>query len=65
MEKASTVLRRSGVRLRSSLGGSGHGDLQMVIGQLRDAKATQRAFAQSEAAAWQDLTKWSLKDENR
>ncbi len=65
MEKASTVIRRSGVRLRTSLGGSNHADLQMVIGQLKDSKATHRAFAQSESAAWQDLTKWSLRDDNR
>lgn len=62
MEKAGTVIRRSGVRLRTSLGGSSHADLQMAIGQLKDARATHRAFLQSEAAAWQDLTKWALRE---
>ncbi len=62
MEKAGTVLRRSGTKLRTSLGGSPHGDLEMAIAQLRDAKATHRAFSQSEAAAWQDVTKWGLRE---
>ncbi len=61
MEKAGTVIRRSGVKLRTSIGGSGHADLQMAIGQLKDAKATHKAYLQSEAAAWQDLTKWGLR----
>ena len=60
MEKASTVLRRSGVKLRTSLGGApgNHADLQMVVAQLKDVKASSKASAQSEAAAWQDITKW-------
>lgn len=67
MDRASTVIRRSGVKLRSSLGvaGGGHADLQMVITQLKDAKASAKSLAQSELAAWQDITKWSLREENR
>ena len=38
MDKASKALRRSGVRIRSI--GSGHGDLQMVIAQLKDVRTT-------------------------
>ena len=38
MDKASKALRRSGVRIRSI--GSGHGDLQMVIAQLKEVRAT-------------------------
>jgi len=66
MERAGSVLRRSSVKLRSSLGASsGHADLQMVLSQLKDVRQTQKALAQSEAAAWQDLTKWSLREDNR
>ena len=36
MEKASKVLRRSGVRIKSI--GSGHSELQMVISQLKDVR---------------------------
>jgi len=63
MDKASKVLRRSGVRIRSI--GSGHSDLQMVIAQLKDVRTTGKAFSVAQSSAMQDLVKWSLKDENR
>jgi hypothetical protein len=63
LEKASSALRRSSVKLLSL--GSGHSDLQMVISQLRDVKAAARTFASTQNATMQDMVKWSLKDENR
>jgi len=63
MEKASKVLRRSGVRIKSI--GSGYSDLQMVISQLKDVRTASKGFATAQSAAMQDLVKWSLKDENR
>ena len=63
MDKASTVLRRSGVRLKSF--GSSHSDLQMIIGQLKEVRSTVKAFSSAQDAATQDMMKWSLKEENR
>ena len=66
MDKANSMLRRSGVRLRTSLGsGSGHTDLALAISQLRELKAASRTFAQAQNAALQDLVKWSIKDDNK
>ena len=62
MDKASQAMRRSGVRLQSI--GSGHGDLQMVISQLKEVRNTAKAFSSSQTSAIQDLMKWSFKDEN-
>ena len=63
MDKASSALRRSSVKLMSF--GSGHGDLQMIISQLRDVKAASRTFAAAQEAAMQDMFKWAMRDENR
>lgn len=63
MDKASSALRRSSVKLKSL--GSGHGDLQMIISQLRDAKAASKTFAAAQEAAMQDMVKWAMRDENR
>ena len=45
--------------------GSGHGDLQMIISQLRNVKAASRTFAAAQEAAMQDMFKWAMRDENR
>ena len=63
MDKASSALRRSSVKLMSF--GNGHGDLQMIISQLRDVKASSRTFAAAQEAAMQDMFKWAMRDENR
>jgi hypothetical protein len=63
-----SVLRRSGVRLRSSLGGAGasHTDLHMIVAQLKEVKTASRSLAYAQNAAFaQDLAKWAAKDDNR
>lgn len=63
MSKTGSLMRRSGVRIRSL--GSSHTDLQMIIGQLKDTKAAAKSFQAAQANAFQDLSKWSLKHDNR
>ncbi|XP_050702337.1 protein enabled homolog [Eriocheir sinensis] len=57
MDKASKAIRRSGVKLRSL--SSGHGDLQMVISQLGEVRASFKAFALAQATAADDLLRWA------
>lgn len=63
MDKASKALKRSSVRLKA-LGG-GHGNLRMVIAQLRDVRSSAKAFMQVQATASEDLMKWAHKNENQ
>lgn len=63
MERASKAIRRSGVRLKA-LGG-GHGDLSMVISELKDVRQAAKMFMQAQSTTSQDMLKWSLSDENR
>jgi hypothetical protein len=63
MSKAGSLMRRSGVKIRSL--GSNHGDLQMIIGQLKDTRTAAKGFATAQASAVQDLVRWAAKDDNR
>ncbi|XP_059489337.1 uncharacterized protein LOC132204699 [Neocloeon triangulifer] len=63
MDKASKVIRRSSIRLKSI--GTGHGELGLVLCGLRDMRLAAKNFAQAQTMASQDLLKWSLKAENR
>ncbi len=63
MDKASSTLRRSGIKLLSL--SSGNPDLNLIISQLRKVKAASKTFAAEQSAAFDDMVKWSLKDENR
>jgi len=63
MDKASKVLRRSSVRLRSA--GSGHTDLQLVISEIKEMRIAARWFQSSQTSAVDDLLKWALRGENR
>ncbi|CAL1269877.1 unnamed protein product [Larinioides sclopetarius] len=63
MDRASKVLRRSSVRLRSL--GAGHSDLNMVISELKDLRHATKAFMAAQNSASQDMVKWATCDENR
>ncbi|GFY45220.1 uncharacterized protein TNIN_237681 [Trichonephila inaurata madagascariensis] len=63
MDRASKVLRRSSVRLRSL--GAGHSDLNMVISELKDLRHATKAFMSAQNSASQDMVKWATCDENR
>ncbi|XP_071040322.1 uncharacterized protein [Parasteatoda tepidariorum] len=63
MDRASKVLRRSGVRLKSI--GAGHSDLNMVISELKDLRHATKAFMTAQNSASQDMVKWATCDENR
>jgi len=63
MDKASKVLRRSSVRLRSA--GSGHTDLQLVISEIKEMRIAARWFQNTQTSAADDLLKWGLRGENR
>ncbi|XP_037091082.1 uncharacterized protein LOC119111374 [Pollicipes pollicipes] len=63
MDKASKVIRRSGVRLRTI--SSRHAELEMLISELRMARAAHRGLVSAQARVAQDMVKWSLRDENR
>ncbi|KAK7791944.1 hypothetical protein R5R35_002433 [Gryllus longicercus] len=63
MDKASKALKRSSVRLKSLSGG--HGNLRMVIAQLRDVRSSAKAFMHVQTTASEDLVKWASKNENQ
>lgn len=63
MDKASKVLRRSSVRLRSI--GSGHGELNLVISELKEMRTTAKAFISAQHAASMELLQWAHAGENR
>ncbi|KFM71824.1 hypothetical protein X975_01820, partial [Stegodyphus mimosarum] len=63
MDRASKVIRRSSVRLKSL--GAGHSDLNMVISELKDLRHATKAFMSAQNSASQDMVKWATCDENR
>ncbi|XP_066995449.1 uncharacterized protein [Anabrus simplex] len=54
---------RSSVRLKSI--GSGHRELNMVISQLQDTRASAKNFMLAQNTAARDLVKWSMNNENQ
>ncbi|XP_026282977.1 uncharacterized protein LOC113209573 [Frankliniella occidentalis] len=63
MDKASKVLRRSSVRIRSI--GSGHGELNLVISELKDMRVAAKAFLNAQQTASSELLQWAQAGENR
>lgn len=63
MERASKVLRRSGVRLKSLSGG--HTDLNIILSELKDIRQAAKNFMTSQNAVSQDLVKWAAAGDNR
>lgn len=63
MDKASKVLRRSSVRLKSI--GTGHGELNLVISELKDMRTTAKAFLNAQHTASMELLQWAQAGENR
>ncbi|XP_035208384.1 uncharacterized protein LOC118183065 [Stegodyphus dumicola] len=53
MDRASKVIRRSSVRLKSL--GAGHSDLNMVISELKDLRHATKAFMSAQNSASQDM----------
>lgn len=54
---------RSSVRLRSI--GSGHGELNLVISELKDMRTTAKAFLNAQHSASMELLQWAQAGENR
>ncbi|XP_076471005.1 uncharacterized protein LOC143300942 [Babylonia areolata] len=63
MDKAARAVRRSSVKLMSL--GAGHGDLNVLISEVKDMRTTAKAFMNAQSAASQDLLKWAANEENR
>ncbi|KAK7098166.1 uncharacterized protein [Littorina saxatilis] len=63
MEKAARAVRRSSVKLMSL--GAGHGDLNVLISEVKDIRSTAKAFMNAQSVASQDLLKWAANEENR
>ncbi|XP_041367266.1 uncharacterized protein LOC121381916 [Gigantopelta aegis] len=63
MDKAARAVRRSSVKLLS-LGGC-HGDLNVLISEVKDMRNTAKAFLNAQNAASQDFLKWASNEENR
>ncbi|KAF6215827.1 hypothetical protein GE061_000162 [Apolygus lucorum] len=62
MDKANQALRRSSIRLRSL--NSGHGDLNMVISDLKDVRAACKKYTNAQKLAWDDMSKWAAREKN-
>lgn len=62
MDKASKVLRRSSVRLRSM--GSGHSELNLAISELKEVRNTAKAFMSAQLSASNELLQWAQAGEN-
>lgn len=45
--------------------GAGHGDLNVLISEVKDMRITAKAFMNAQSAASQDLLKWVANEENR
>lgn len=45
--------------------GAGHGDLNVLISEVKDMRTTAKAFMNAQSAASQDLLKWAANEENR
>lgn len=54
---------RSSVRLRSI--GSGHGELNLVISELKEMRANAKAFLNAQHTASMELLQWAHAGENR
>lgn len=63
MDKATRVIRRSGVKLLSL--GVGHSDLNVLVSDIKDIKSCARAFMNAQQIAAQDMTRWAVHQENR
>nr|KAG5691286.1 hypothetical protein BaRGS_017252 [Batillaria attramentaria] len=63
MDKAARAVRRSSVKLLSL--GAGHGDLNVLISEVKDMRTTAKAFMNAQSAASQDMLKWAANEENR
>ncbi|KAK3932624.1 Staphylocoagulase [Frankliniella fusca] len=63
MDKASKVLRRSSVRIRSI--GSGHGELNLAISELKEMRVAAKAFLTAQLSASSELLQWAQAGENR
>uniref|UniRef100_A0A0A9WTA8 Uncharacterized protein n=2 Tax=Lygus hesperus TaxID=30085 RepID=A0A0A9WTA8_LYGHE len=62
MDKANQALRRSSIRLRSL--NSGHGDLNMIISDLKDVRAACKKYTNAQKLAWDDMSKWAAREKN-
>ncbi|CAG0917737.1 unnamed protein product [Notodromas monacha] len=63
MEKATKVLRRSGIRFRAR--SSGHADLNLIINQSRETKKAYKAYISAQATLMKDLQRWACREDNR
>ncbi|XP_053383784.1 uncharacterized protein LOC123536240 [Mercenaria mercenaria] len=63
MDKASRAIRRSGVKLLSL--SSGHGDLNVLVSDIKDIKNCAKAFMNAQNLASQDMSRWASHEENK
>ncbi|GFO41716.1 Zinc-binding alcohol dehydrogenase domain-containing protein 2 [Plakobranchus ocellatus] len=61
MDKAARAVRRSSAKL---LGG-GHGDLHLLLSDVKEMRNIAKTFTNAQNAVAQDLLKWAVHEENR